>query len=264
VAYVIERFGASYATATILPTLEGSQPQGVGRVDSSLVRLPGGGAYDWRGSDPAPPAAEPIRVRGVWVADSVTAMETKLAALKALCGTRDRLWRSNGATQHWRLARLLEVRSDLAAGLAVDALIEMLFEALPGPWNGTAHTVPATLDTSPKTAVCTNAGNRRVTDAVVTITAAGSAITVVRLRVSGVSDLQWTGTLGVGQSQVIDCGARTVRAGGADAYGGLAYLSGHVVPDWLRLELGANNVLVYRTGGSTASTAQITYSDGWA
>lgn len=263
-ATMIDRFGAAYASATELPTLDGSQPQGAGPVASSLVRLPGGGAYDWRGSDRARRETETMRLKGVWVAASIAAMETKLAALRALVGTRDRLWRSNGTTQHWRVARLLEMRSDLGAGLAVDALLEFTFEALPGPWNGTARTVNATLDASPKTAACTNSGNLRVADPVVTVTAAGSPITVVRVRVAGVTDVQWTGSLAVGQSLVIDCGARTVRAGGADAYAGLSHLSGQTVSDWLRLEPGSNSVLVYRTGGSAASTVQITYSDGWA
>lgn len=263
-AYVIERFGVSWATAAVLPLLEGSQPQGVGPVGSSLVALPGGGAYDWRGADQAPMAPEVLRARGVWVANSVTDMETKLAALKALCGRRDRLWRSNGTTQHWRMARLLEVKSDLEAGLAADALMELLFEAMPGPWSGVARTVNTSLDSSPKTVPCTNGGNRRITNAVVTITAAGTAITTARVRVSGVSDFQWQGSLAVGQSLVIDCGARTIRNNGVNAYSGLSYLSGHVVSDWLRLEPGANSVEVYRTGGSVASTVQITFSDGWA
>ncbi|NLD42663.1 MAG: hypothetical protein GX657_04120 [Chloroflexi bacterium] len=263
-ATMIDRFGAAYASATELPTLDGSQPQGAGPVASSLVRLPGGGAYDWRGSDRARREAETMRLKGVWVAESIAAMETKLAVLRALVGTRDRLWRSNGTAQHWRVARLLELKSDLAAGMAVDALLEFTFETLPGPWNGTARTVNATLDASPKTVACTNSGNLRVTDPVVTVTAAGSPITVVRVRVTGVTDLQWTGALAVGQSLVIDCGARTVRAGGADAYSGITYLSGHTVPEWLRLQPGANSVLIYRTGGSAASTAKVEYSDGWA
>jgi hypothetical protein len=263
-AFVIDRFGTLYASATELPTLDGSQPQGAGPVESSLIRLPGGGAYDWRGSEQAQIGPTTVLTKGVWVESTVALMETKLAALKALVGTRNRLWRTNGVRQDWRWARLLEVRSDLEAGFAADALIEMRFEALPGVWMGSGRLVNAILDASPKTAVCTNSGNARVTHGIVTITAAGSVITQVKVAVSGVSEIQWTGTLAVGASLVIDCGARTIRNAGADAYAGFALTANHLVTDWLRLEAGANSVVISRTGGSTASAAAVNYNDGWA
>ena len=263
-AFVIDRFGTLYASATVLPTLDGSQPQGAGPVESSLVRLPGGGAYDWRGSERAQIGPTTLLTKGVWVEATVALMETKLAALKALVGVRDRLWRNNGARQDWRWARLLEVRSDLEAGLAADALIEMQFEALPGAWMGSGHLVNATLDASPKAAVCTNLGNVRVTHGIVTITAAGSAITQVKVAIAGVSEIQWIGTLAVGTNLVIDCGARTIRNAGVNAYAGFSLTANHLVTDWLRLEPGANSVLIYRTGGSAASTASVNYNDGWA
>jgi len=262
-AYVIDRFGETYTTAEVLPTLDGRQPQGAGRLRSSLIQLPGGLAHDWRGTDRAVFEATEVQLRGVWVAESIGAMEAKLSALKALVGARSYLWRSNGTDQHRRLARLLEVDSDLEPGVASDALISIRFELYPGPWKGAEREVDINLTDSPTTVACTNHGNARIDDALIRVTAAGSAISAVRVRVAGVSDIQWTGTLGVGETLTIDCGARSMRIGGADAYD-LEYLSDHSVPQWLRIEPGENNVQIYRTGGSEDSRVQVTFRDGWA
>jgi hypothetical protein len=261
--YIIERFGDAWASATVLPTLDGRQPLGIRGIEGSILRLPGGRAYDWRGSERAPIAPEEIVIEGVWVADSVAAMETKHAALLALVGRRSKLWRSNGTTQHWRTARLLSIDAPVEAGFAHWMAYTMRFELAAMPWQGTAQSPNAALDTSPKVVACANSGNARVTNPVVTVTAAGSTITVVRVRVVGVSDIQWSGSLAAGQSLVIDCGKRTVRRAGADAYAGFSLLAGHVVSDWLRIEPGVTAVQIYRTGGSAASTATVAYNEGW-
>lgn len=262
--FSIVRFGDVYASAEPLPVLDGRQPQGSGSVASSLVALPGGAAFDWRGGDPARIEAQEVTVEGVWVADTPAALQAKLHSLRALLGKRARLWRADDTEQQWRIARCLEVRSQKEPGSQGHAEIGLRFQLFPGPWNGAARTVNSALDASPKTLTCNNAGNVRVDNAVVTVTAAGSAITQVRVRVANVSDIRWNGNLAVGQTLMLDCGARTARIGSTDAYAGWEYLSGHVVPEWLRLQPGNNSVLIYRTGGSSASTAQITFNDGWA
>lgn len=261
--FSIVRFGDVYATAEELPLLDGAQPQGAGDVQPSLIQL-SGGAFDWRGGDRARFEPQEITVNGVYAADTSVEVAAKLATLNALLGVRSKLWRTDDTVQHWRTARLLEVRSPKEAGSQGHAEFTLRFHLAPGPWRGTVRTVNATLSASPVTAACTNSGNARVDDAIITITAAGSAITVVHVTVSGVSQIAWTGTLAVGQSLVIDCGARTVRNHGVDAYSGLTYTIYHKVPEWLRLQPGANSVQIHRTGGSSASAAQITYNDGWA
>lgn len=262
-AYVIDRFGASYGSGAVLPTLEGRQPQGTGPVDSSQVKLPGGGAYDWRGAGEALPEIETVRVRGVWKAADVAAMEIKLDALKALCGQRSYLWRSNGALTHSRLARCLEVDSDLEAGLAADALIEMVFELAATPWIGTARNVGQSLDTSPKSFTLTNGGNAQVRDVVITVMAVGTAITQIYVVRSGLVEMRWQGTIAPGSSLVIDTGARSVKLDGADAYDGFSLQAGHIIGDWLRLGPGDNTVLISRTGGGATSTGAFVYADGW-
>ncbi|MDI9546964.1 MAG: hypothetical protein QM346_05130, partial [Chloroflexota bacterium] len=83
-AYIIERFGDVWSTAVELPTLDGKQPRGIRGIEGSMIRLPGGRAYDWRGGEQAPIAPEEVTIEGTWVAASVAAMETKHAALLGL------------------------------------------------------------------------------------------------------------------------------------------------------------------------------------
>ena len=98
-----------------------------------------------------------------------------------------------------------------------------------------------------------------------TITATGANLTTsVSVYVTGVSYLTWAGTITDGQALVIDCGARTVKNNGVDAYSGLTlHSTNHVIDDWLRLEPGNNSVLVAYTGGNGTSTALFNFNDLW-
>lgn len=263
-AYVIDKFGATYATATALPTLDGSQPQGAGPVDSSLVRLPGGGAFDWRGSAAARVPVEVVRLDGYAVAADAATMETTLSGLRALRGVRSKLWRSNGTTQHWRYARCMAVESDLLPGAPVVAQVHMTFELDATPWYGTATFIAEDLDEVPESTPITNAGNVAVTDILIKITPAVSAITKVIIAVSGISEIQWDGTCPVGSYLYIDCGAKSVKVDTTNAYSGFSLTANHKINDWLRLEPGANTVVTTRTGGSTASSIRFDFAPGWA
>ena len=263
-AYTIDRFGAAYASAEELPRLDGRQPQGAGAVESSLVRLIGGQTFDWRGSGAALIPHERITIRGEWVASSAGGMKTKLADLKALRGTRSKLWRTSDGDSQKRTARCLAVSSELRPGSPSWAEISMEFELDAEPWSGTARDNLTELEDNPQGILVANGGNAPVRNAIITVTAAGTNITSLTIYVSGVSSFTWTGTLAVGKSLVIDCGASSVKNDGTDAYSGFSLNSGHTIPEWLRLEPGNNTVYVQRTGGSTASTARFTYNDGWA
>ncbi len=263
-AYLITRFGDEYATAEVLPTAGGEQPLGAGGVPSGRIRLPGGGSFDAWGRERPQPQAHQITVRGRWSAASVTAMETKVDALAALKGRRSKLWRSNGVAQRWRYARCLRVEVPAGRGTPTSDEISLDFELEAGPWYGLAHSDTILVDASPKTIAAANGGNARVTNPVITITAAGSAITRIKIAVSGVSELQWDGSLAVAKSLVIDCGARSIKNNGIDAYAGLTLTANHRISDWLRLEPGNNSVVITRTGGDNASSVRLQYSDGWA
>lgn len=263
-AYVIEKFGAAYATATELPTLGGRQPQGSALIESSLIKLPGGGSFDWRGSERLRLPEQEVILEGVWVAANVAGMETKLSALKKLVGVRDKLWRNNGSAQHWRVARLLEVESVLEPGAANTAEIRLRFMLNPGPWQGSTRSVTASLDASPKKLTCINSGDATVTDPIVTVKAAGSTITALTVDIYGAAQLNWTGSLTAGATLTIDCGLRSVVIGAADAYAGFSLSTDwHKINDWLRLSPGATDIHITKSGGSSASEGKVAFNDGW-
>ena len=57
-AYAIDRFGIAYESAAVLPVHNARQPQGTASVESTLLDLPWGGAFDWRGADHAQTAVD--------------------------------------------------------------------------------------------------------------------------------------------------------------------------------------------------------------
>ena len=271
-AYVYEVFGSTYAGGVALPLRVVTQPVGSGEVPSSLVQLPGGNAWDSLGSGMARPRSQKITITGVWLAASKSAMETKLDALKAMKGTRNKLWASvdSGTTNRWRYARCLDVRAVAKPGLQRMMPIEMDFELVASPWNGTAHAAESTtLDASPHDVVTTNAGNAWVRDAIITITASGSSITVVsvsRAAIAGVCGIihwHWTGTLAATKSLIINCGTRSVTNDGADAWAGFVFQADHADNEIAPLVPGVNTIVVARTGGDNSSTCKLDYSDGW-
>lgn len=261
-AYWITRFG----TVAIEPCTP-AQEIGVPAVASATVRLPGG-AYDALGSEVAPRAIPySIRIRAEIVRSTQADMLSAWRALLALHGKRATLYRTpdgGAANGEWALARLVAVEAEREAKHLLYLPFEATFEVWSPVWYGTARDVQAALNTSPKTVTCANNGNARIANPVITITAQGSSITQVKIGVSGVSELQWAGTLAAGTSLVIDCGARSVKNNGADAYSGLTLTSNHQISDWLRLEPGDNSVVVTRTGGDGTSSVRFQYSDGWA
>ncbi len=264
-AYLIERFGATWETAELLPTAGGEQPLGSDGSLSGRVQVAGGGAYDAWGDEQAPAVAGSIEVRGIWQAVSESAMETKIAALKALRGTRSRLWRSNGVSTQWRYARLMAVEDPGGRGTPTTDEISLEFQLQDGPWYGTAHDDTTPLDSSPKTITLTNGGNVRVTNPILTIKAGSAPITALTVEVSGVSKWTYSGTIAEGKSVVIDCGSRSVENDGTGDYEHFALdATGHLVADWLQLQPGSNSIKVTLTGGATDSTFRVQFSDGWA
>ncbi len=264
-AYLIERFGDAYATAEELPILGGEQPLGGGGARSGRVGLAGGGSYDVWGNDRAPARAQDVTVTGWWPGASEDAMESKLATLKALEGVRSKLWRSNGVDAQWRWARLMQVEDAASRGTPATDEISLTFEMATGVWNGTPHDDVTTLNVSPKTITVANGGNMRVGDAVVMVTAGSAPITALSIAISGVSKFTYSGTIAVGKSVVIDCGALSVHNDGVDDYEHFALDTNlHTISEWLRLEPGNNSVVVTITGGATDSTIHFQYNDGWA
>jgi hypothetical protein len=62
----------------------------------------------------------------------------------------------------------------------------------------------------------------------------------------------------------VDCGQRSVKNNGVDAYSGLALNSGHTVADWLQIAPGANTITITYTGNADNSAGvTLSFYDGW-
>jgi hypothetical protein len=120
------------------------------------------------------------------------------------------------------------------------------------------------LDTSPKTVTVANGGNYQV-KAIVLAFAAKAAAPVSNITVaSGSCSWTWTGTIAATKTLSVDCGTRTIRNDGADAYAGFGFNPAHTVADWLVLQPGNNSVTITWTCGGTATELTFTYYEGWA
>lgn len=122
-----------------------------------------------------------------------------------------------------------------------------------------------TVTTAPQTITLTNDGNARVTDAIITITAGGVSITDVSIVKTGESDLQFTGVITAHHSLVIDCGAYSVLNNGVDAYTDFELDTDHAINEWLRLDPGANEIIITLTviNFSVPPTVTINFMDSW-
>lgn len=263
--YWITRFGS-----TDLSQIALRQQDALGAA-LGLVNLPGGGVHDSLGGAQAPVKLPGrISLNSELVEADAASFRASAYALKALIGTRALLYRSpDGGTANSESmpARLENVSMDRSSDNVLVLGTALTFEALAPVWDGAAHTETITLDASLKTAEISNGGNGIVRKVTVTVTASGApitAITIENLETGHVSRVKYAGTIAVGQSLVIDCGAMTIRNNGVNAYTTAFTLeSGHSLREWLRLAPGANTIQVMRTGGDNSSTCVLTYNDGW-
>lgn len=276
---ILERFG----TVT-LPVYNPDGDIGPSPSRSGTVNIPGG-AYDAYGNDQAPRETTTITRRCTLIEDTPAALQTALDELRSLRGKRDRLYaRMQDDTVRWHWARLLRVVVPKKPGNVVNQEIELIFELPPIWWygerTGDGWVLDAgeyfdagltldesgglfTLNTSPKNVTINNGGNATVTNAVITVTAAGTDITALTIAKSGETQLVYSGTIAVGQALVIDCGAWSVENNGSDDYANFALGASHAIEEWLHLSPGNNTITVTKTGGSAASTIGIEFYDGW-
>jgi len=221
----------------------------------------------------------------VYESGGIASLGAALDELRAMIGVEGKLYADpwdTTAADRWALARCVGVNIPATVYNRQTQKIDIEFRVKTS-WRGFAYggtvsgssylfgnglyysaTSATTLDTSPKTVTVNNGGNTWVDDCGITITAGSAAITAVTIGISGSSEFTFSGTVTTGNTLIIDCGKRFVRANGIDAYDSFALTSNHVVAPWLRLASGANSVVVTLTGGDVDSTIQFTYSDGWA
>lgn len=248
-----------------LPLLDAEQDIGTGQAPIYLFPLPGGGGYDPLGSDQAMRPPFTLVAKGVYVAASASALVTEYQTWRSYIGTVGALIReSDVAVERTVIARVQDVRSSRRPEFPFAMEIEVEFVVISPCWRGTRHNTLEYLDNSPKVISCPNGGDYPVRDTIITLTAAGTAITNILIGVAAQFEINWAGTLAVGQSLVIDCGALSVKKDGADAYSGFSRTANHKISEWLRMYVGYNNITVTRTGGNNSSAITFDFYDGWA
>lgn len=253
---------------------------------SATITLADGRTWDAIGAERAA-AALPYTLNYECVAleDDAATLQTTLAALFGLRGKRAKLYRTllDDDSIQWAWARLTRVPMPSGpSGQTTHIPLSFQFDVL-SSWRGHYHTVwtlnngyflndglylndgefvETMSGASPYVITVTNSGNGICYDPVITITAGGANITALTIATS-TTDIDWTGTLTAGNSLVIECGAKSIKNNGVNAYSGFAYGGSHTANGWLELPPGDTAITISRTGGSTDSIVQVDFQDIW-
>lgn len=256
-------------------------------VNVAASQIVGGGVFDADGTGKANKRL-PFEVTAnlSLIGTSLSNLSSQRDTLLGYLDTRGYLRAYTLAGDLRRLdCRLITVDGDITPAFPLRQDVKLTWQAL-GMWLGNIHgtgwtlssghyldagwTLDAgdtvyTLSGSPKTCTVTHGGNRRVTDAVVTVTVASGQPAITALTVE-CGDCKWSysGSITDAGPLVVSCGAKTVRNNGAD---GWAYFAldptEHTVAPWLIVEPGSNAVIVTWTGGGTGSTIEVSFAEGW-
>lgn len=223
------------------------------------------GGYDSYQSDMAPMATPyTLSVRGIVSMETDADQRSAIDGLRALGRRRAQLIRQadDDDSQHFCYARLQQIGHRRITGVNGYQVLELAFLIESG-WEEARPNQLENLSSSPHTLSVENAGNRMVSNAIITIHAGTSNLTAATLTTTNGTHLVWTGTLLAGDDLVINCGAKSITNDSANAYSGLTYGAGHTIDDWVRIE-GTMNITITYTGGGTGATVTIAYNDGWA
>ena len=257
----------------------------VGDTAGAMVPLVGGGYYDGYGAEDAPEALRKVSTQYEIIETTATAVQTERDAIRGRAGQLLRLWAvlPSGASR-FQWARLAQVDMERRREFIFYQPMRLSFELRHPGWNGTAHGAAWYLDAGHyldtgkwldmaetwtptadgDTYTLTNDGQLRQTDATITITAGAATISNITLQVND-CDWTWTGTVAIGTSLVVDCGAKSIKNNTVDAYSSLTLNAGHTVADWIQLEPGNNTVTITYTGNAGAdATVTWDYYDAWA
>jgi len=223
----------------------------------------------------------------VFDATDSSAVQADLDTLRALTGTYDKLTMTlaDGSTR-WAYARLVNVSPEMTAtGRTVITFVAIW--QVSTIWYGDAHgatSTPNTLlfrnglygDLTQATTISAlpielySTGNVAVHDPGIVVQAGSADITAFTLTMTGsvtpagFSEMEFTGTVLAGANLVIDCGARTIRNNGTDAFAYWRRTANHTTDKWATVPAGASSWTMIATGGAGDSLILFTYSDGWA
>jgi hypothetical protein len=174
--------------------------------------------------------------------------------LKAKIGVWGQLWRKRLADDEmtWKWCRLLKVNHvEVIENANMVSEVESIYETADVGWRSedpvvtsesASDGVGASLNVS-------NSGTIQVRDAILRVERTSGTITQVTITGIGI-DITWTGSIGSGETLVIDDGAQTVQIGSNDEYDGFVLGAGHTVDGWLPLDIGVNTLTVTVTGGN--------------
>ena len=281
--YKLTQFGS-----VILPIASPKHTAGTMPTRQRLVKVLGGGVYDADGGGQA--AAElpfeityDCKIKGNTTAD----LRTRMDALRALRGVEARLWRQSFDTgdRQWALARCVAVDYETEArhsiGLFQSVTLMFRVRTL---WNGILHGAPWYLNTgrylnaglyldmhdryaltsTTRTLTITNSGNAATDDVVLTLDAGATPVTGLTITL-GACQLVWAGTLTSTKTLEIDCSPlrMSVLNDGIADWSALSLGGGHASPAWMRVPVGANSMVVTRTGGGADTFLTVDFSDGW-
>lgn len=198
--------------------------------------------------------------------DALTMLRSQLAAMRSAVRKLGTLWRMRlewgqfgGEVREWKTARFLRMSQPQVVGdRLLKAEVTCDFETHMSNWHAeeaTTYSIDTTLGDWDYIAI-ENPGEL-VNDAVLTVTQTSGAIIAVVIRSVGMGiDLTWTGgTLGTGQSLVIDSRSVTLPDGIVDAFGGILLdQTNHTVAGWLPIPSGAHSLGIYVNGGTATVT----------
>lgn len=255
----------------------------MGNHGGAVSDLVGGGAYDSYGYGDAPERAHTISTTFEIIDTSVINVQKTRDGIRALAGTKERLYASfPDESLRFAWARLARVRMERRYDFIFYQPVELEFEIVSPGWrSATGWTLDdgENLDTgllldyngSSWTPTATDYplsvptfGNRMVTDAQIVIVAGSDSISQIRVQ-CGSCDWTWKSTVPAGDMLTIDCGTRSVKLEGADAYTYMTLNAGHTVADWLQLQPGSNTVTISYTGNASGSALiAFSYLDNWA
>ncbi len=282
--YILDSFGS-------IPLPIGSPRHTAGTTTSQqrMIKTIGGGVFDADGASMKQRPELPFQLTYDCKVVGTTAAELRstLDTLRSMRGVEARLWRKalDDDARQWATARLMSVNYDTEArhshGLFQPVSIVFVIRTL---WRGENHGAPWYLDSgvylddgmylgmydryalnsTPKTLTITNGGNVFTDDVVLTLEAGATQVTGLTVAV-GACHLVYSGIVAATKSLVIDCSPlrRSVLNDGNADYASLALGPNHASEAWLRLAVGANSMVVSRSGGGADTYLTVAFSDGW-
>lgn len=246
-------------------------------ADSALVDSIGG-FFDRFGSDDARATRQPISITHLILGETAYLVDNlgnhivdnngnriiagneaqilraQLVALREKVRKRGTLWRTrldDETVREWKTARLLRMgQPQRVRDRKNMATVTLDFESPMAFWHAEDATTFSTSVSDGTTAylVVENPGET-VNDAVVTVTRTSGTVTAVQVTCTDLGiNWVWSGSLGSGESLVVDEGEQGIAEGGVAAYSGFSVAGSQ--PGWMNIQRGSWVFQITVTGGT--------------